>query len=78
MRLVKFKNGKYGVRKGSWWSYGYEFFVLRKSDVWRIGETCIGQRAVIANCQGTLKEAQDVLEAIDTGTPVCHRCGRKH
>lgn len=77
MRLIKFKNGKYGIRKGNWLS-GYEFFVLRESVVWRIGETCMGQRAVIANCQGTLKEAQDVLEALDKGTPVCHRCGRRH
>lgn len=62
MKLVKFKNGKYGVRTGSW-LLGYEF-LCGEYYGWN------GLKNVMKYCQfETLEEAQEIID----NNPIKHK-----
>ena len=48
MKIVKFKDGSYGIRRG--WLFGYEYKDLRGSFWWRISET------YFIDCKGTKEQ----------------------
>ena len=61
MKLVKFADGKYGVRKGNWFT-GYEFCDLKENNRWRTRDS-----AYFKDCRGTLEAA---LFRFDIGRPI--------
>jgi hypothetical protein len=65
MKIVQFKNGTYGVRKGSWFSE-YTYLDMRNRDVyfWH-------QQYRKEYCEGTLEQAiRRLNESVDIGKPV--------
>lgn len=54
MKIVKFKDGKYGLRKIG--PFGYEFASLRSADNWFTS----GSYYRLDYCYGTLKEVQSI------------------
>ena len=70
MKIVKFKNGKYGVRKFGW--FGYEYADLEVGSTYWWSPTYVERYA-----QGSLERAIEVLERrrdkpsnFDKGTPL--------
>lgn len=64
MKLVKFADGKYGVRRRSAWSLwmGYEFLDLVTAGLWwTIGGCYFG------DCRGTRESALNALAMYDKG-----------
>jgi hypothetical protein len=64
VKIVKFSDGKYGVRK--WSLFGYEYLSLRFPLMfwWTRGSTFYDE------CRGTLGEASAAFAKMDKGTPV--------
>ncbi len=71
MRMVKFDNGKYGLRR--WTIFGYEFYDLNEPEShiwWNKG------RHILAYCQGTQEQVEDAVRFLkiplytDVGKPV--------
>lgn len=63
MKIVKFSDGKYGVRK--WTLFGYEYLdLLQPVFWWGLDSTFFGY------CHGTLQAAEKAAARFDKGTPV--------
>ncbi len=73
MKIVKFKDGRYGVRKFELFM-GWQYLSLTEDFWWPI-------RYAHKYCAGTLKEAQQAMNRdrnFDFGKPVCCKCGINH
>ena len=53
MKLIKFKNGTYGVRVGNWYK-GYRFLGLKNG-------TLYPEHYILDYCQGTEQEAREAM-----------------
>ena len=62
MKIVKFQNGSYGIRK---WSFGYQYKDLKDHFWWSL------QSNHFKDCQGTIAQVLDVFkQKKDKGVPV--------
>lgn len=65
-KIVRFKNGKYGVLRGGWFLMGYSFLDLVSKDHW-----WTKPNHIVAYAQGTHEQAKEALESLhDTGEEV--------
>jgi hypothetical protein len=70
MQIVKFKNGKYALRR--WTIFGFEYLSRYTNDCWW------GIGRAQDRCVGTFEQIQELKDNIsDFGKPVCSRCGKK-
>jgi hypothetical protein len=58
MKIVKFKDGKFGIRKGSRWMFGYSFKDLKSSHWWSAGVKWFD------DCKGSREEVERVLNSM--------------
>lgn len=64
MKIVKFKDGQYGLRK--WTIFGYEYFDLKSPWYWW-GRSC---SFFIKDCRSDLESVQRASAMFDKGQPV--------
>lgn len=66
LKIVKFKNGKYGVRRLT--VYGYEFLDLKNDDILWLDQCSRWYKSL---CQTTLEKAKEGFDRFtDNGKPV--------
>ena len=69
MKLVKYKNGKYGAVKRNWLFGETRYLDLRITEsYWWIGD-----KYLTKYCQGTEKEAMDAIERNDSSFKVVRK-----
>lgn len=64
MEIVKFKDGRYGIRKGNFIT-GYKFISLNTFLEWK------GRKEIEKYCKGTFEEAKEAHSKLtDNGKPI--------
>ncbi|WP_136259373.1 hypothetical protein [Rhodanobacter lindaniclasticus] len=67
MKIVKFSDGEYGVRRRVWWKLwvGFEFLDLTCGALWREMDS-----VYFRDCRGSYERAAKSLAMRDKGVPV--------